>query len=284
MRLGAHVPTGGRPAGAIDSALARSCEAFQIFASNPRAWAPPRLTDEAAEEFRRRRAESGLGPAFAHSSYLVNVASADASFRGRSVVLARAELEAVAALGADGLVVHAGAGGAGERAEAVERAADSVRGILGPGDGPPVLLELTAGGSGTVASTIPQAAELVEALDGHPRVALCLDTCHLFAAGYALDTADGVAAAADELHAHGLTSRVRLVHANDARDPRGSRRDRHEHPGRGFIGEEGFRAILARPELREAAVLVETRGKTDDHRRDVETLRRLAGLATTGRG
>jgi deoxyribonuclease-4 len=276
VRFGAHVPTGGRPAGAIDSALARGCDAFQIFASNPRAWAAPRHDDEAAEEFRRRRAEAGLGPAFAHSSYLVNIASPDPAFRRRSIDLARAELAVVEALDADGLVVHAGAGGPGERSEAVARAAESVRRILGEGEGPPVLLELTAGGAGTVASTIPEAAELFQALDGHPRVALCLDTCHLFAAGYGLDSAEGVDDAMRELHERELRSRLRLVHANDARDPRGSRRDRHEHPGQGFIGEEGFRAILARPELRAAAVLIETRGKTEDHRRDVENLRRLA--------
>ncbi len=276
MRFGAHVPTGGRPAGAIDSALARGCDAFQIFASNPRAWAAPRLDDEAAEEFRRRRAETRLGPAFAHSSYLVNIASPDPAFRRRSIDLARAELAVVEALDADGLVVHAGAGGPGERSEAVARAAESVRRILGEGEGPPVLLELTAGGAGTVASTIPEAAELFQALDGHPRVALCLDTCHLFAAGYGLDSTEGVDDAMRELHERELRSRLRLVHANDARDPRGSRRDRHEPPGQGFIGEEGFRAILARPELRAAAVLIETRGKTEDHRRDVENLRRLA--------
>jgi deoxyribonuclease IV len=278
VRFGAHVPTGGRPAGAIDSALDRGCDAFQIFASNPRAWAAPNLADEAAEEFRRRRAGTGLGPAFAHSSYLVNIASPDPAFRGRSIDLARAELEVVEALGADGLVVHAGAGGPGERSEAVARAADSVRRILGEGEGPPVLLELTAGGAGTVASTIPEAAELFGALDGHPRAALCLDTCHMFAAGYRLDAAEGVDEAMEELHQQGLSSRLRLVHANDARDPRGSRRDRHEHPGQGFIGEAGFRAILARNELREAAVLIETRGKAEDHRRDVETLRRLASV------
>jgi deoxyribonuclease-4 len=284
VRFGAHVPTGGRPAGAIDSALARRCDAFQIFASNPRAWAAPHLDGESAAEFRRRREESGLGPVFAHSSYLVNIASPDPAFRLRSIDLARAELGVVEALDAAGLVVHAGAGGPGERSEAVARAADSVRGVLGEGEGPPVLLELTAGGAGTVASTISQAAELFQALDGHPRVALCLDTCHLFAAGYGLDTAEGVDDAMRELHERELTSRLRLVHANDARDPRGSRRDRHEHPGRGFIGEEGFRAILARRELRAAAVLIETRGKTEDHRRDVEALRRLAGLDRDGFG
>jgi deoxyribonuclease-4 len=279
MRLGAHVPTRGRPAGAVDSAQAIGADAFQFFASNPRAWAPPPVRPEAADEFRRRRAASGLGPAFVHSSYLVNVASPDRGFRERSVELASRELEAAAALDVEGLVVHAGAGGAGERPAAVRRAAASVRAIaeaLG-GDGPEVLLELTAGGAGTVASTLAEAAELLDAVD-HPRVALCLDTCHLFAAGAPLDTAEGVTSTFDQLRSLGLDVVLRLVHANDARDPRGSRRDRHDHPGLGLIGEEGFRAILADPAVREAAALVETRGGEEEHRRDVDTLRRLASV------
>ncbi len=180
MRVGAHVPTRGRPARAVDHARAAGCQAFQIFASNPRGWAPPGLSLPAAEEFAQRRAELRLGPVFVHSSYLVNIASPDEVFRRRSVDLARRELDAARTLGADGLVVHAGAGAPGERAAALHRAAASVLAIAGS-DGPDVLLELTAGGAGTVASTIPQAAELLAAVGGHPRVGLCLDTCHLFA-------------------------------------------------------------------------------------------------------
>jgi deoxyribonuclease IV len=241
MRFGAHVPTRGRPAYAVEYAEAIGADAFQIFVGNPRAWAPPPLTQEASLEFRERLAASGIGPVFVHSSYLVNVASTDPGFRRRSVDLAIAELEAAAALGADGLVVHAGAGGPGERGAALERAAASVRAIVR--DGPAVLLELTAGGSGTVASTVPQAAELLEAVDDL-RVGLCLDTCHLFAAGYALDepiTATGVI---DELRSHGLDDQLGLVHGNDSRDPRGSRRDRHTSVGQGHIGEAGLAAVL----------------------------------------
>jgi deoxyribonuclease-4 len=219
-----------------------------------------------------------MGPAFAHSSYLVNIASPDEGFRRRSVDLARHELDVVAALGADGLVVHAGAGGEEERPAAVERAARSVLEILGESEGPGVVLELTAGGAGTVASTIPQAGELFEALGRDARVSLCLDTCHLFAAGASLDTPAGVTSTLAELRRHGLVRRLRLIHGNDARDPRGSRRDRHTHPGEGFIGETGFRTLLADPAVRRCAVLVETRGGREDHARDVATLRRLAGL------
>jgi len=168
-----------------------------------------------------------------------------------------------------------GAGGAGERAAALERAAAAVHLIAGPAEGPPVLLELTAGGAGSVASTIPQAAELLQAV-GHDRVGLCLDTCHLFAAGYPLDDPERAVDPLDELRELGLVDRLRLVHANDSRDPRGSRRDRHAHPGEGAIGEAGFRALLSDPALREGTVLVETPGREDEHRRDVAVLRRLA--------
>jgi deoxyribonuclease-4 len=277
MRVGAHVPTRGRLANAVDYALQAGCDCFQIFISNPRAWAPPNVPSGQAEEFRERRAEAGLGPVFVHSSYLINVASSDDAFRRRSVDLARHELQATAEIGAEGLVVHAGAGGTGERSRALDRAAESLLAVASA-DGPEVVIELTAGGAGAVASTIPQAAELLAAVGRHPKVSLCVDTCHLFAAGYALDDAQGTADLVEELRRERLVRRFRLVHANDARDPRGSRRDRHEHVGQGFIGEGGFRAVLAEPAVRRCAVLVETAGDLDAHRGDVAALRRLAGV------
>jgi deoxyribonuclease-4 len=274
MRFGAHVPTRGRLARAVDYAEAIGADAIQIFASNPRAWSPPSLRHAAVDEFRERLGRSPVEAVFVHSTYLINVASPDPEFYGRSIDLALAELGAAAAIGADGLVIHAGAGGAGEREEAVARAAEAVEAVASRG-GPPVLLELTAGGAGAVASTIPQAAELLAAVD-HPLVGLCLDTCHLLAAGYPLDDPELARTPLDELRDLGLAERLGLVHANDARDPRGSRRDRHEHPGLGTIGEAGFRAVLADPLLREATVLVETRGREAEHARDVAALRGLA--------
>jgi deoxyribonuclease-4 len=278
MRLGAHVPTRGRIASAIDAALQCGAEAIQIFVSNPRAWAPPTLADDAAREFAERRLAARIGPVYAHTTYLVNIASPGEDFWRRSVDLARREMEVAALLGADGLVVHAGAGGPGERAAALERAVRAVDAIAGEAEGPELVLELTAGGAGTVASTIPQAAELIWAVGGNTRVSLCLDTCHLFAAGYALASPRGVKGAFTEISEHRLADRLRVVHANDAKFPRGSRLDRHEHIGRGFIGDRGFRAILAEPAVRRCAVIVETPGKIDDHKRNVARLRQLAGL------
>jgi deoxyribonuclease-4 len=278
MRIGAHVPTRGRFARGIEEAERCGAQAIQVFVSNPRAWLPPRVAEGDAREFAERRLAARIAPAYGHTSYLVNIAAPDREFWRRSVDLARRELEAVAALSIDGLVVHAGAGGLGERAAAVDRAARAVHAILGELDGPEVLLELTAGGAGTVASTIPEAAELLEAIGPTPRVSLCLDTCHLFAAGYGLDTPRGVRKVFTELRHHRLASRVKLVHANDAKFPRGSRLDRHEHVGQGFIGDRGFRAILAEPAVRRSAVLIETPGKLEDDVRNIARLRQLAGL------
>ena len=132
-------------------------------------------------------------------------------------------------------------------------------------------------GVGSVASTFEQARELLGAAGRHPRLALCADTCHLFAAGYALDTAEGVAACFADLRRHRLVGRLRLLHANDSKFPRGQRRDSHTHVGQGHIGEAGFRAILAQPAVRRCAVVCETPGRLEDHARNIAKLRALAG-------
>jgi deoxyribonuclease-4 len=172
-------------------------------------------------------------------------------------------------------VVHAGSGGPGEHAEAVSRAAATLRLILEETEGTDLIVELMADTSGSVASRWPEAAQLFE-LVGDARLRLCGDTCHLFVTGYGLDTAEGVDACFDELHASGLAERLVLVHANDAKFARGSRRDRHENVGEGEIGLEGFRAVLHRPELADLSVVVETPHGGDAHRRDIERLRSVA--------
>ena len=177
-------------------------------------------------------------------------------------------------LGAVGLVVHSGAGGPEEPERALARASGSLRDVAEASDAF-LIVELMAGTMGSVATTIPEAAHLFRAVD-HPRLRLCLDTCHLFAGGYALDTPDGVRRCFAELRTHGLTRRLVLVHANDAKFPRGSRRDRHENVGKGHIGREGFRAVLADPAVRRVSVVCETPGTREDHRRDIAALRELA--------
>jgi deoxyribonuclease-4 len=278
VRIGAHVPARGGPIGAIEAARDLGADAVQIWASNPRQWARPLIEDVRATEFRAAWRESGLGPLAIHTPYLVNVASPNPGFRRRSVDLAVATVAFAEAIGADGVVVHSGAGGAGTD-PAVARAAGAasfVR-IAGEAERSHVLIELMAGTAGAVASTFGEARALLDASEGHPRLGLCADTCHLFAAGYALDTEDGVARCFEEVGRLGLRRRLRWIHANDAAFGRGSHRDRHANIGRGGIGARGFRAVLHRPEVRRCAVVIETPGSADERRRDVATLRRLAG-------
>jgi deoxyribonuclease IV len=280
VRIGAHVPTRGAGIlGAIDSARACGAEAAQIWGSNPRGWAEPRLDPDRRREFARAWEEAGVGPLVLHSPYMVNVASSTPSFRDRSVHLAQATVRLADDLGALGVVVHAGsAGAATERARAVEAAARSLTHIADAADQAWVLVELTAGGAGSVASTFPEARELFDAAGHHPRLALCADTCHLFAAGYGVDTAPGVDDAFADLRRAGLARRLKLMHANDSAFPRGTHRDRHTHIGKGHIGEAGFRAILRQPAVRRAVVVCETPGRLEDTARNVATLRRLAGV------
>jgi deoxyribonuclease-4 len=278
--IGAHVPTRGGLMGAIDSAKACGADAAQIWGSSPRSWAPPSVKAEIAREFGARWRAEGLGPLVLHAPYMVNIASPNEGFRRRSVALAQATVALSETIGADGVVVHAGAGGAAtEWARAVDAAAGSLRAIAPAAERGHVFVELTAGGAGSVASTFPQFRELLDAADGHPRLALCADTCHLFATGYRLDQPAGVDACFAELRKAGVARRLRLIHANDSKFPLGEHRDSHTHIGQGHIGEAGFRAILAQPLVRRCVILCETPGRLEDHARNIATLKRLAAAA-----
>jgi deoxyribonuclease-4 len=276
VRIGAHVRRrSGGIAGAVEECRLRGADAAQIFVSNPRGWAGPRVTDEDAAEFRESWSASGLRPLVAHAPYLVNIASPNKEFVAKSRGLAGSTIRACDALGIDFMVLHAGAGGPTEPETARERAATTLRIASDVAEHVRILVELMAGTSGAVASTIAEAAALLDALDDDG-VDLCLDVCHLFAAGYALDTAEGVEALFAELKSEGITDRVALIHANDSLYPRGERRDRHENIGDGFIGQDGWRAIVPRPELADLALILETPGEADRQAEDIAFLRSLA--------
>jgi deoxyribonuclease IV len=273
VRIGAHVGKAGGLQAAADEARAIGADVVQLFLSNPRAWAGPR--PDTAERFGAEWASAGIGPLFVHAPYLVNIASPNPEFHAKSLELVARSVAACEIAGAAGFVVHAGAGGTGEPAEARMRAAALLRRALELVDGTRLLVELMAGTAGAVASTFPEARALFDEV-GDPRLALCIDTCHLFAAGYGLDDADGVAACFAELQDLGLAERLALVHANDAKGERGSRRDRHETIGEGRIGVEGFFEILHRPELADLDLVLETPADREQRIREIATLRRLA--------
>jgi deoxyribonuclease-4 len=276
-RIGAHVSARGGLLGALASARALAVDAAQIWGSSPRAWAPPNVPDELADEFRRAWRAEGFGPLFLHTPYLVNVASPDEAFRRRSVDLAAATVRLAERVGAEGVVVHAGAGGAATDPEvARDRAARSLVEVARDAERTWVLIELMAGTAGAVASTFGEVRNLIDRTGGHRRIGVCADTCHLFAAGYALDAANGARACFDQVARLGLVRRFRLLHANDSRFGRGARRDRHTNIGHGLIGEDGFGWVLDHPTVRRVAVVCETPGTEAQRAADVAALRRLA--------
>jgi len=280
VRVGAHLRTPGGLRTAVDVAREVGAEAVQLFLSNPRAWAGPRV--DSAEAFGAAWREGGVGPLFVHAPYLVNIASPNPEFLAKSLELCRRSVVACGAAGAEGFVVHAGAGGPGERREALARAAAVLTATLhDTPDTTRLLVELMAGTAGAVASTLAEAAELFAEVDDD-RLGLVFDTCHLFAAGYGLDEPGGVDALFDELRTAGLSDRLALIHLNDAKHPRGSRRDRHEVIGEGAIGLRGLRAFLHRSEVQGISLVVETPASGPARRAELERIRALARGPTSG--
>ena len=184
-----------------------------------------------------------------------------------------ATLAKAAAIGATGVVVHAGAALASGRTAGLATTREALL-PLADAAGPDLVLELTAGTRGSLASRFDEMAELLAACDHHPRLKVCMDTCHAQAAGYDLGDPAGVAKALDELFAT-LGERVVLVHANDSRDPVGAGRDRHCPIGTGTIGDQGFAAILAHPGLAALPVITETTGDPDQMATDLTRLKHL---------
>jgi deoxyribonuclease-4 len=273
-RLGAHLSIAGGLPRAIDRAVAAGCETLQIFTKSVGQWRARPLSDEEAEAFRRRAAASGVSPLFAHDSYLINVAAADPALRARSIAALGDELERAERLGLDGLVMHPGAATGGTEADAVARVVDALGELLARRPGRVrILLEHTAGQGTTLGHRFEQLAAILDGLRRSDRVGLCLDTCHLVAAGYAIATPEGYEAAFRALDALVGLERVRLFHLNDSRRPCGSRVDRHEHIGRGCLGLATFRRLLHDPRFAGLPMILET-PKTERWRDGVDPLDR----------
>ena len=276
MRIGAHVSSSGGLCQSVAIGRELDCETIQVFLSNPRGWAMPPDDPEGDRRFRELVAEADQRPVFVHAPYLVNFASKSDRFRERSRARVAATMARGAEIGAAGVVVHSGSAMGAGRAGGIERTRSAVLPLLEPADGPDVVFELTAGAGDAVASRFEEMAELLDALDDHPRLRVCFDTCHAYAAGYDLSRAETAATTLDDLFAV-LAGRVALVHANDCAEPLGAHRDHHAPIGAGQIGMDGFSAILAHPGLADLPVVIETPGTREERAADVARLRALAG-------
>lgn len=282
--VGAHVPVGrGLARQGLAYADAVGAEAVQVFVSNPRGWALSPGDPLQDSAFRDGCAERGL-PAYVHAPYLVNLGSPTPATVTRSVQMLGHAVDRGRAIGAAGVVFHAGTAGPLAAGGSRERAAGQLREHLLPlldgldrdgGDGPDLLVEGTAGGGQPLAATVDELAAFVALLDGHPRLGVCLDTCHAFAAGEDLAAPRGVRRVLDHLVLAVGRGRLRLVHANGSKDALGSTRDRHERIGAGSLGRGVFSDLLAHPAVRRAVVVIETPGGQADHAEDIAVLQGL---------
>jgi deoxyribonuclease-4 len=258
--LGAHMSIAGGLHLAIERGQALGCFAVQIFVKNQRQWAAPPLRDEDVRAFRATRRASRVRSVFAHASYLINLASPDPAAWSRAVSFFTDELERAEALGLACVAIHPGSHLGAGTAVGLDQVARAVTEVLRRTRGyrVRVALENTAGAGGSVGRTFGELGALVKRLDGARRVGVCLDTCHLFAAGYDIRTAAGYEAAMAECAREVGTARVLAFHLNDARTPLGSGLDRHEHIGRGYLGLAAFRLLLNDPRFIAVPKVLET--------------------------
>lgn len=277
LRLGCHVKISGGLLKAVDRALERGCRTFQIFLSNPRGWKGSDELPRELEEFGLRCEEEGLEPVFIHTIYLVNLASPSEEVLEKSIAAVVANLRAAEVLGEAAVVTHLGSHGGAGLEEGIRRVVGGLRRIMDLFEGSAsLLLETTAGSGDTMGHSFSQLGRIIGELGDDPRLGVCLDTCHVFAAGYDVRTRDGLESTLQELEKEVGPQRLRLVHANDSRGKMGSRVDRHMHLGEGEIGVEGFRVMLAHPVLRGVPWILETPEMTVEA--DVRNLRLLLSL------
>ena len=282
MLFGAHVST----AGGIDTGIDRIAElggnCVQVFTQSPRMWKPTAHRPESIARFKARRAETGVGDVVCHALYLVNLASPNEEFYAKSIDALRASLEAAVAIEAEGVIFHVGSHmGAGFEA-GLERVVPALRQILElTSDRTWLLMENSAGAGGTIGRDLDELVAIYEALDRHPRLGLCLDTCHLFVSGVDVGDPAVLDATLDDLDARMGLERLRCLHVNDSKAPLGSNKDRHDNLLDGLIGKR-LATVLGHPRLQHLPAVLETPGHDGKNGPDHEEMKRFAQLHAAG--
>ncbi len=275
MLFGAHCSGGVK--GALDRAAEIGAEAVQLFVQSNRMWRFPEHDPDDLAAFRERRKAAGIGCVLVHAMYLVNLATPDEEKYGKSRDTMRSTMRTASAIEADGVVFHVGSHlGSGFEA-GLERVVPALARVLDDtSDTTWLLIENSAGAGGTIGRSIDEIAALVDALDRHPRLGVCLDSCHLYVSG--VDVSDRAILDANlaELDEKVGLDRLRALHVNDAAAPLGSNRDRHANVLEGEIGEK-MGVFLAHPLLQELPAVMETPGP-DDHGPDAAEVRKLRDL------
>ena len=260
MKLGAHVSTAGGVDKAIDRGAEIGCETIQIFASSPQSWFFKPVPEENIEAFRKRAKEVSMGPVFFHCIYLINLGNPNPDNVKKGIKSLTDYMNFAATLGADGIIFHPGSHkGAGYDA-ILKQTADSIIEVLESSpEGPWLTLENTAGMGQHIGAKFEELGRIIETV-GSPRLKVCLDTQHSFAAGYDLASKGGLETALEEFDREIGLDRLVAVHANDSKQPLGSGIDRHENIGQGHIGIEGFETLMSHPAFSDLPFFLEVPG------------------------
>lgn len=257
--LGAHLSIGGGLPRAVERAVVSRCETLQIFTKSAGQWRARPLPDAEIAEFRARVRAADLHSVFAHNSYLINLAATDRLLRRQSIDALWEELRRAEALGLDGLVMHPGSHTSGTEADGLRLIGEALAELLARGRlKTRILLEHTAGQGTNLGHRFEHLAAILDHLKWSRRVGVCIDTCHLVAAGYDITHERGYRETFGQLDRTVGLDRVKLFHLNDSRKPCGSRVDRHEHIGKGCLGLETFRRLLNDRRFRDRPMLLET--------------------------
>jgi len=273
--FGAHVSAAGGISKAIDRIEEIGGDAVQVFTQSPRMWKPTEHSEEELERFRARRREARVEHVSCHALYLVNLASRDETVRENSLSALRATMAAAQGIGAEAVIFHVGSHLGYGFDEAVEVVASALRELLElTTDELWLCMENAAGAGGTIGRSVAELAALSDAVGGHPRLGLCLDSCHWWASGVDVSDRSALGAAIDDLDARMGLEQLRVLHVNDSKTPLGSNRDRHELVGKGLIG-DGLATFLGHPAFQSLPAIVETWVDEGSETRDLDAMRDL---------
>ena len=260
MRIGAHMSTSGGISKAVARGAEIGCEAIQIFGSSPQAWAFKPIPGTEIEAFRQEAAEAGIGPVFLHAIYLINLGTPDKDKLDKGIESLVNYMRLAADIDAAGVIVHPGSHGGRGYGAVFGQTVDAINRVLDDSpEGPSLTLENMAGMGQHIGARFDELGRILKAVDS-PRLGICLDTQHSFAAGYDLTTTNGIKAMISEFdQVIGLDNLV-AVHANDSKRPCGAGVDRHDNIGDGFIGVEGFETIMGDPAFHQVPFFLEVPG------------------------
>ena len=283
MNLGAHVSSAGKLEKAADKGQSLGCTCIQIFAGSPMMWKMASYEAAEIQNFRQKIKDYNIDPVVIHALYLVNMATSNAPMWKKSVDYLVHTLQTGEQIGARSVIVHPGSFGEASREAGMARVVAAIKAIFKAYSGPvELLLETTAGMGNSLASKFEDLREMIEKSGKPRRLGICLDTAHVFEAGYDLSTVKGFQETMKALEKNGLHTLLRAVHLNDSKTPCGSKVDRHENIGEGHIGKEAIRRLIRHPYFKSSPLILETPG-FDRQGPDLKNMKIVRALDKAGR-